>query len=438
MTAMKLKQILTVFRIMIFSLWLASVFIVSSRAQVDWITPDHVYMNNIRTVHLNLAGSPLTYPILTLNGSDILELSFDDLDADMKEYYYTIQLCNADWSPSILNTLDYIRGFPENRITRYQFSSIPLQHYTHYTVDFPNAHFAPTRSGNYILKVFLNDDTSQLAFTRRFLVLDNQAGISGSIRQPSDPRLFRIDQKVDFTVDTRGLDVSNPFDQIKVVILQNYRWDNDITNLRPTFIQGSRLVYNTENDCLFPAGNEWRWLDLRSFRLQTERVRNIIASRDSTLVYVLPDYSRASFQYQPYKDIDGMYTTELLETSYDPAFEADYAWVHFTYPAPIPFRGRDLYLFGALTNYECNPSDRMIYNPLDKAYEGTLLLKQGYYDYLYGTIARGSQKLETGLTEGNWWQTENMYTILVYYRSFSDQADELVGTLSLNSLLNRQ
>ena len=404
---------------------------------INWVTPDHVYVPYIKTVHLYPSDMPLNYPLITLNSGQTLTLSFDDLEGGVKDYYYTIVLCNADWKPAALNPFEYIKGFSANRINQYRFSTFPLQRYTHYSLTFPNANCAPTRAGNYILKVYLNDDTSHLVFTRRFLVTNQSAQITGKIEQPMNPSIFQTHQKVNFTIDTRGLNISNPFDQIKVWILQNYRWDNAIHDIRPTFVRGSVLEYNAENDCEFPAMKEWRWIDLRSFRLETERVARIDESNRQIIVYAKPDASRANQRYQQRRDIDGRYTTEMLESAYNPDVDGDYATVHFTYLTPTPFAHAQLYIFGELTNYECNPSNELHYNQADGAYEGSLLLKQGYYDYIYGLLTPGSTQLDTRLTEGNWWETENVYTILVYFRPIGGRADELVAATMLNSITNR-
>jgi len=404
---------------------------------INWVTPDHVYVPYIKTVHLYPSDMPLNYPLITLNSGQTLTLSFDDLEGGVKDYYYTIVLCNADWKPAALNPFEYIKGFSANRINQYRFSTFPLQRYTHYSLTFPNANCAPTRAGNYILKVYLNDDTSHLVFTRRFLVTNQSAQITGKIEQPMNPSIFQTHQKVNFTIDTRGLNISNPFDQIKVWILQNYRWDNAIHDIRPTFVRGSVLEYNAENDCEFPAMKEWRWIDLRSFRLETERVARIDESNRQIIVYAKPDASRANQRYQQRRDIDGRYTTEMLESGYNPDVDGDYATVHFTYLTPAPFAHAQLYIFGELTNYECNPSNELHYNQADGAYEGSLLLKQGYYDYIYGLLTPGSTRLDTRLTEGNWWETENVYTILVYFRPIGGRADELVAATMLNSITNR-
>jgi hypothetical protein len=402
-------------------------------------SPDHVYFNNIKSVKFNAGGDPLSLPVIQLNSGDKLELSFDDLDNDTKNYYYTFVLCNADWSRAQVNTFDYLQGFSENRIQDYRFSSIALQRYTHYSAVVPNSNSYPKKSGNYLLMVYVDSDTSQLAFTRRMMVVDNRAGVSGFIQQPVSPKLFRTSQKVNFSINTGGLNINNPFDQIKIYILQNYRWDNSISGIKPMFLKGTEIVYNTEVDCVFPAGKEWRWIDLRSFRLQTERVDHSDYRRNGTDIYARPDFERATTLYQFIKDLNGRYQLATLD-DYDPNYEGDYAAVHFTFPAREPYAGYDMYIFGELTNYECNESNKMVYNPEKRAYEGTLFLKQGFYNYLYGLIDKTvpNGKFSTEYTEGNSWEAENNYTILVYYRPLGGRADELVGMVNLNSVLNRK
>lgn len=423
----------------LFLLFLLGVSCVASNlaAQVNTITPDHVYMENIKTVKLSPEANELRLPVINLNSDQKLELGFDDLDGDVKNYYYTLLLCNTDWKPANLNPFDYLEGFLENRITDYHYSTLPLQKYTHYKLRIPNADCKPTLPGNYLLKVYLNGDTSQLAFTRRLMVTTNKAIIRGQIEQPVNPRIFRTHQKVDFSVSLKGINVNNPLSQIKVFILQNGRWDNAIRNLKPTFIRGDNLIYNTEDDCVFPAVKEWRWADLRSYRLQTERVRNIVNTKNQIDVYLMPDANRSILPYVYRRDVNGHYIPDILENGYNPDYEGDYAHVHFTFRAPQPFAGSEVYVFGEFTNYECNAVNSMTYNGEKGVYEATLYLKQGYYNYIYGIIPKGTDELQTQNTEGNWWETENNYTILVYYRPLGGRSDQLIGIRTLNSLEER-
>ncbi|HEY0680579.1 MAG TPA: DUF5103 domain-containing protein [Chitinophagaceae bacterium] len=400
--------------------------------------PDKVYMSRIKSAQLHVYGNQLAYPIIKLNGGDRLELHFDDLDANIKNYSYTFQLCNADWTPAMLSQFDYIRGFSQQRISTYRISTLAFTRYTHYQAVLPDRNCMPSRSGNYILKVFLDGDTSKLAFTKRMLVYEDKAIISAQVQQPFNTQRFRSHQKIQFKINTRNLNVVNAMQQVNIAILQNDRWDNAIRNLRPSFMTNNQIEYNTEEDAVLPAGKEWRWLDLRSFRLQSDRVLTAKYSTSATEIIVKPDQSRRSYQFSFYRDVNGRYYIEPSE-SVNPYWQSDYATVRFTYvPAGnIPFPDKDVYLFGQLTNYGMDDSARMRFNTDKGVYETSLFLKQGYYDFSYVTSPRNKKTFSFEETEGNYWESENEYTILVYYRELGGRADELVGISKINSLTGR-
>jgi hypothetical protein len=397
---------------------------------------------NIKTTQLFISGNQLGFPVLNLGSSDRLELHFDDLDANVKNYSYTYQLCNADWTPALLSTFDFIKGFSYQRISTYRISSIAFTRYTHYQAVVPENNCAPSRSGNYILKVFLNGDTSKVAFTKRFLVVDNQTSITAQIQQPFNGEIFRTWQKIPFQVMLSDrLQVMNHLQQVKVVILQNNRWDNALVNVRPTFFSGKKLDFNTEEQIVMPGGKEWRWLDLRSFRLQSDRVAKANYNRNSTEIFVKPDVDRSQQRFVYYRDMNGMFTIETTE-SINPYWQTDYATVHFSY-IPIenvPFANKDLFLIGRLTNYNLDDSAKMVFNNDTRVYEKTLFLKQGYYNYNYVTVDQSDPKRAASYenTEGNFWDTENDYMILVYYKELAGRADMLVGITHISSLTGRK
>src|SRR3989440_10191612 len=159
---------------------------------------EQIRSTELKTVQLYAYGDQLAYPILQLNSSDRMELHFDDLEGNIKNYYYTYQLCNADWTPAMLSSFDYISGFLQQRITNYRTSNISLTRYTHYQAVLPDRNCMPKVSGNYILKVFLDGDTSKLAFTKRFLVYDNKAVIAVQVQQPFNAQFFHTHQKIEF------------------------------------------------------------------------------------------------------------------------------------------------------------------------------------------------------------------------------------------------
>jgi hypothetical protein len=225
---------------------------------------------------------------------------------------------------------------------------------------------------------------------------------------------------------------------LKVVVLQNNNWMTASMIDRPTIYRGNYYEYS--DDLLtFPSGREWRWLDLRSVRLRSDRVQRIIDTTDVTEVYVTPDSERQGQIYVYYRDLNGIYTVENTDGN-NPYWQSDYAYVHFTYvpPGNQAYPGRDIYIFGELTNYTPDENSKMKFNPEKGVYEGTLFLKQGYYNYSYITVdnnVRNGNRISFANTEGSFNSTENNYTVLVYYRGFGARADELIGYAEVNSML---
>jgi Domain of unknown function (DUF5103) len=409
-------------------------FAITTNAQLA----DRIYKSNIHSVKLHVQGDQLGYPMIRLNGGDQMELHFDDLDADVKYYSYTFTLCNADWSPAMLSQFDYMRGFSNVRINTYRNSSIALTRYTHYMAMLPDRNTAPTKSGNYILKVFTNGDTSQTVFTKRFLVIDNRVNVGLSVIQPFNTAFAKTHQKLQFSVNVQNIKPTNIFQQVKVVLLQNNRWDNCIANLQPTFIRQNILEYNTENEGLFFAQKEWRWVNLSILRLQTDRIEKGDYTNRGQTLWVKPESERNQLRYMYYRDLNGMYVLGNIENN-NPYWQGDYASVWFQYftPDKTAYANKDVYVFGEITNYELSEKNKMTFNPEKGQYEAKLFLKQGNYDYCYVTRDRKSNQLSTAITEGNWWETENNYTILVYYRPLGARADELVGITQVNSISGR-
>lgn len=401
--------------------------------------PDHVYQDNIHSIKLFVKGNQSAYPIISLGSIELLELHFDDLDGYAKSYSYTFQLCDADWKINpYLSTFDYIQGFSQQRLTQYRVSSISTQQYVHYQATLPDRNCVPSKSGNYLLKVFLNGDTSKLAFTRRVLVVQQIADIGAQVQQPFSSEYFKTHQKVQLVVNRTKLDVMNPQQQIKTVILQNYRWDNTAKYIQPTFIKQNTLEYNSENDALFPGGKEFRWIDLRSFRFKSDRIDSNDLTQKPFYIVAKPDGERNSQRYLFFRDLNGFYeisSTDLINQWW----QGDYARVKFTFvPAGNqPYPDKQLYIAGEFTGYKFDKNAQMEYNAELGVYQKELLLKQGYYSYTYVTKDINSNVPGVEQTDGNYWETENDYTVLVYYRSLSGRHDELVGVTTVNSRLNR-
>lgn len=410
----------------------AAIVVISSFAAAQ--QPDSIYRANIHTARLYMYGNQLTLPVYRINSTDQLELHFDDLEAGIKSYYYTLVLCDYNWVPVNLSPLNYMKGFTQQRISNYRYSSIALTRYTHYQAYLPERNMQPSRSGNYMLKVFLDGDTSKLVFTKRLLVLEQKAAVAGQVVQPFSPQVSRTYQKLVYNVNIEGINSFSAAQQVKVVVLQNFRWDNAQRDVAPTFVRGNMLEYNTENSSIFPAGKEWRWLDLRSFRLQSDRVERANYRKDGTEIFLKVDGDRNGVKYSFYRDMNGLYSTETYE-SINPYWQGDYANVHFYFAPPNnrPYPNTDVFVNGLLNDY--NRSQPMVFNDSTGLYETNMFLKQGFYNYGYVTADRRNGQM--GQLEGNYFETENVYTILVYYKAFTDRADQLIGVGTLLSQTGR-
>jgi hypothetical protein len=422
----------------LFLLWLLQLLGVNTWLSAQ--SPDRVFSNKIRSVKIFRVGDPASYPILYLNANEQLELHFDDMDGDVKFYYYSLQLCNADWRPANLPPFDYWRGFLSNRIGTYRLSNLVQTRYTHYQAVFPERNSGPTRGGNYLLRVYLNDDTNRVVFTRRILVVNKKVTVGGTVLQAFRGEYFQTHQRVLATVNTQGsnLQTLSPQD-LKLTLLQNYNWPTAQTLDRPTIYRSNYYEYAEEETTRFPAGKEWRWVDLRSFRLRSERVSRIVDSDTSRRidVYVTPDEDRGRQVYLFYRDLNGLFLTENRDNP-NPWWQSDYAWVHFTYipPGYKPLAGKRIYLQGELCGYGTEPAHEMKFNDSLGVYQGKLYLKQGFYNYRYAAVPDPNpQPLPPSASpiEGDFWGTENHYLLLLYFRPFGARADELIGSTELRS-----
>lgn len=397
------------------------------------------YSQDIATAKLYKVGDQTSMPIIALNGNDAMELDFDDLSNRIKNYYYTFQLCNADWTPTILHSFEYIKGFENTKISTYRNSSLAFIRYIHYQATVPDRNSYPSKSGNYLLKVFLDNDTSKVVFTKRFVVVNSQSVVAAQVQQPFNAKYFNTSQKLLISVQTNNqIQALNPSD-LKVVVLQNNNWQTSLFLDRPNIYRGNYFEYNDETVTTMPAGKEFRWIDLRSLRLKSDRMQTMSNKGDTSFITVIPDKTRNGLPYIYYRDMDGSYTITTLETI-NPFWQGDYAWVHFSYVPPDnrPLEGSDVYIFGEMTNFIADASGKMAFNQEKGVYEKDLLLKQGYYNYLYVTQPSGGKGYpDMSVTEGNYWATENRYVVLVYYRPFGARSDEVIGYAAVNSIFQR-
>ncbi|MFO0356912.1 MAG: DUF5103 domain-containing protein [Sphingobacteriaceae bacterium] len=396
---------------------------------------DHAYKSYIKTVQLHGTEWEFSPPLIEMNSGNQLELSFDDLEGDQKQYSLTFVHCNADWTPSDLMTMEYMDGFFDLNIINFNFSINTLQKYTHYSMVFPTSTVKFIKSGNYIVYVYANGDKNDLILSRRFMVFENKVNIGASLRQTIGGDNQYNKQQIEFTVGYPGLKVVNPAKDIKIYVTQNYRWDNALTNMAPTFYGPNEITYSMNDAAIFNGGNEFRFFDMRSLRVYSERVKDMYKDENSKNHVVLTnEENRAVKQYIFQNDINGGFLIKNRDIKGNQDIEADYAYVDFFLPYPNPETQGNFYVMGKLTDWRMNNTSKMTYNYKRFGYECKLYLKQGYYNYILLLSEDGKKAGDETKTEGNHWDTENDYTILVYYRQVGMYYDQLVGIRKLNSL----
>lgn len=383
---------------------------------------DKAYIPEIKSVEFYNSEKEQSFPLIHLNTDDLLELSFDDLRADIRAFYFTIEHCDVNWKKSNLSPLEYSTGYNEERIRNIFSSQNTLQQYTHYKVQFPTENTKPLISGNYLLKVYEDTDQSRLILTRRFYVVDEKATVKAEVLRSMDVKNRKSHQKVELRVNTNNLTVSNPNRDIKVLVMQNTRQDIQLWEDNPSSIRGNELIYNYINQFNFQAGQEFLYADIRSFRLKSSIMKSLVSDTSIRIELVADNYLDP-IHYNETIDDNGRFYIRNLDQ--DGQFEilSDYAEITFTLNSNLPPES-NIYLLGAFNNFSQEDNNKLRYDTENKSWRIKKLFKQGVYDYLYASDAIPS-----------FYETKNTYQIIIYYKNPRLNRDEIVGFYELNSFL---
>lgn len=431
---MKLRHTYTLFFLLIMGMVLS---------QDDYVNDnvlryeDYIYKKSIKTVQLHETAWEFSLPLIKLNAGEQLLLSFDDLDSDKKQYSLTLVHCDAKWNPSDLMISEYIQGFFDLNLLNFTFSVNTLQKYIHYSIAFPTSNMQLTKSGNYVVYVYEDGDKNKLVLSRRFMVYDEKVSVIGNIKQSVGNDEQYEKQHLDFSVMNSSYNITNSHIDLKVVLTQNYRWDNAVYDIKPTFNTPTQLTYSLDDASTFHGGNEFRYFDTRSLRTYTERVKHIY--KDSANKYhadLISDENRSYLNYIFYNDINGGFLIKNKDLATNQDIEADYVWINFFMPFDNPSPEGNFYVLGKLTNWKLDKANRMTYNYKRQGYECNLYVKQGYYNYIYAFLKDKNKAGDETLTEGNHWETENDYIIYVYHRQRGTYYDQLIGMRKFNSRKN--
>ncbi len=376
----------------------------------------------IRTIELKGSSSQSTLPVIELGQK--LQLSFDDIIGNEADYFYTIEHFNFDWTPSDLSKGEYLDGFDDVRIETYENSFNTLQLYSNYKLSIPNRETrAIKKSGNYLLRIF-NDD-SEIVFSRKFMVLERLLSVAVEIKRARKIKNIDQQQVVQFKINSPNLLLINPKQNVKTIVFQNNNLKNAITNLKPQYTIGTELIYRYDQEAAFWGGNEFLFFDNKDLRSSTNGVRSVALNElYENFLFTNIDRSVRPYTYNP--DINGNFRVRNLYASQNQNIEADYVLMHFNLQYYGSLGDKEIHIYGNFNNWTIDQTTYMRYNEKTDTYQNARLFKQGFYNYKYVMVNRDGS-VEQGPISGNFWQTENQYTVLVYYRAPGSRFDRLLG-----------
>lgn len=400
-----------------------------------------IYEKDFRTVRLVQASSGLNVPLMQLGQTDALLLEFDQISSERDYYQYTLIHCDANWSPTTLQKNQVLEGQGFENIENVNFSNGTLMQYVHYSMNVPSTNVKPRLSGNYLLLVYRNFNEADIVLSRRLMVLDAKGRVDMNVIQSSQVELRPTHQQVNFNfvLTANNYFMPKPYQDLKAVILRNAEWMGANTGLAPQFINGNSYNYQYQTGNQFEGMNEYRFFDIRSFRLSTAGVKQRFNAANQKHIVLITDQTRRFDRHMSWADYNGRYIVSSRDIPMPAGanLESDYCFVHFTIKSDEEVKDKEVYLYGELSDWRMHPDFKMFYNADAKAYEAVVPLKQAYYNYAYAVYDPKTGTMDTKYFEGSHSETENNYTVLMYHRNQTLGYDELIGYGLANTLTNR-
>ncbi|MFD2941455.1 type IX secretion system plug protein [Flavobacterium notoginsengisoli] len=384
---------------------------------------------NIKTVSFVQNGSNVV-PIFELGSS--FAFQFDDLFGSEANYYFEILHCDYNWIPTDIPKTDYIGGLDNQRINDYSNSFNTLQIYSHYRLSFPNQFTTQIKlSGNYMLRI-LNEDR-ELVLSRKFILYENHSTVTAQVKRSRNLSNIDYKQNLDFAILSNDIVFQTPLQNVKVLLLQNGNFNTAIKNIVPQYTIGNQLVYKYDKETQFWGGNEFLYFENKDIRAASNNVAKVGSNGDIYNAHLYTNAARGNQIYTNYEDVNGNFVVKNINASNND-IEADYAWVYFTLSAPAFRLNKDIYITGMFNNYSLSPEYKMDYNTDKAVFEKAIMIKQGFTNFQY-TVAdkKGVIDYENAI-DGNFYQTENEYTILVYYKEATDRYQRVIGKGNANSI----
>lgn len=360
-------------------------------------------------------------PVFQLNSS--FTFSFDDLYGVPTDYYYKIVHCDKDWKVSNIRVTEYLNGMNDFRISNYETSFNTLQSFVHYKLTLPNRDTKVLLSGNYILEIY--NDQNEKILERKFVLFEDMVSVDMEIKKTRNLEVTDAKQNVYLSVNFGEMNLINPKKNISLVVLQNGQFYSALKNIQPQYILGNEFKYQYDKETNFWGGNEYLHFDNSNIRNVNNYVEKAYLG-DLYQTYVRARATSSNNFYTYYFDVNGAFKprNQMRDNANT---EADYAWVYFDYKLDKLPSGQKIFVVGMFNDYQLSNQYEMIFDDETLTYKGAILLKQGYTDYKYVITKNDGTILDELNPEGNFFETNNVYHALIYYKSEADRYDRVIG-----------
>lgn len=384
---------------------------------------NRIYDAQVKTLQAVVGQDWLSYPaVLRLDTDDVLHVSFDQLSHTYHRYVCHVSRHEADWKPaSEVFESDWLEGFNDFVIDDSETSLNTIVPYTHYQFQLPNPQCRLKLSGNYRLSILDADDDDRLVATVDFMVCEQQMTLSLQATTNTDIDLNQSHQQLSVALNYGSLRVTNPDEQIRLVVLQNGRSDTRRTGIAPTYRQADGLQWSHCHELIFDAGNEYRKYEILDPSHPTMGIDHIAWDGEYYQVWPFLSQPRPNYLYD--EDADGAFYVRNSDNR-ENDIASEYVFVNYRLQAPSVPDGCIL-IDGQFATTD--PSDYVMhYDPDDGLYHAQILQKQGYYSYQYLWLRPSGQRQYLP-SEGNYYQTENHYQALVYYKGIGERTWRLTA-----------
>ena len=367
-------------------------------------------------------------PIFQLG--DTFQLQFDDLHASEDNYYYRVTHCDYNWNKSQLTQNEYLVGFDDQRIQDYSNSINALQIYSHYRLPFPNRFTQLKVSGNYLISIL--NENKEVVFSRKIMIYEDLVSVPMQIKRSRNVKNLEFKHNLDFTIKSNTINFQSPLQNIKVLLLQNGKFNNAIYNIKPQYTVGNDLIYKYDTETQFWAGNEYLFFENKNILAATNGISYVNTSGGLYNDHLYSNFPRAYKPYTYFPDNNGNFIIKNINAE-NPEIEADYAWIYFSLSNSfIP--NKNIYITGMFNNYALNDESKMDFNEKSGLYEKAMMIKQGFTNFNYTIVDNLGNIDEENAIDGNFFQTENNYSVLIYYRENNQRYDRIIGKGSATSI----